>query len=122
MLTLRFARVGKKKNAFFHLVVAEKARAVQKKFVEKIGYYNPHTEGGKGEFVFDKERVLHFIKNGAQVSQTVARKLVKADIKEAGKFIKERPTHPKKEKESPAEEKNNETPAPKEENENKSDS
>jgi small subunit ribosomal protein S16 len=97
MITLRFVRVGKSKSAFFHLVVAEKSNAVQKKFIEKLGYYNPHTNEGKGEFTFEKDRVLHFVKNGAQISQTVARMLKKAGVKEAEKFIKVRPTVTKKE-------------------------
>lgn len=93
---IRFVRVGKKKSAFFHLVVAEKTQAVQKKFLEKLGYYNPHTNEGKGEITLEKERILHYIKNGAGVSQTAARILTKEGIKEAGKFVKQRATKPKK--------------------------
>jgi len=97
MLTIRLARRGRKKFAFFDLVVAEKTRAVQKKFIAKLGYLNPHTNKGEGEFVFDAEAVTKYIKNGAQLSQRVARELVKAGIKDAEKFIKVRPTKPKKE-------------------------
>ena len=103
MLIIRFARIGRKKQAFFKLVVAEKARAVQKKSVAELGYYNPHTDAGKGEFVYDKEKVLQYIKNGAQMSQTVARKLVQEGLKEAGKFVIARPTKPKKEEKKPEE-------------------
>lgn len=113
MLTIRFTRVGRKKQAFFHLVVAEKSNAVKKKYVEKIGYFNPHTEDGKGQFEFEKDRVLHFIKNGAQVSQTVARMLSKAGVEEAGKFIEQRVTKPKKE--APKPEPKEETATPTEE-------
>ena len=107
MLVIRFARFGRKKSAFFKLVVAEKARAVQKKPVAELGWFNPHTDGGKGEFKFDAEAVKKYIANGAQVSQAVARKLVKEGVKEAGKFVKQRVTKPKKEapkEEAPAEE------------------
>ncbi len=97
MLMIRFVRVGKKKSAFFRLVVAEKSQAVQKKFVEKLGYYNPHTNEGKGELHIDKDRILHYVKNGAHISQTVARILVKDGMQEAGKFVKARATKPKKE-------------------------
>ncbi len=97
MLMIRLSRAGRKKNAYFHLVVAEKSKAVQKKYVEKLGQYNPHANKGEGEFTFSKDRVLHFIKNGAQLSQTVARMLSKQGLKEAGGFIKTRPSKPKKE-------------------------
>jgi len=96
MLVIRFARRGRNKQAFFHLVVAEKKNAVQKKITEKLGFLNPHAEGGKGEFVFDAEKLKKYITNGAQLSQRVARELSKAGVKEAGKFIKARPTKPKK--------------------------
>ncbi len=109
MLIIRLARRGRKKQAFYDVVVAEKARAVQKRYITKLGYYNPLTENGKGELVIDKDLTTKYIKNGAQVSQTAARLLVKNDIKEAGKFVEERVTKPKKEKVAP------EPEAPKEE-------
>lgn len=110
MLKIRLARRGRKKQAFYDVVVAEKARAVQKKYIAKLGYYNPLTKAGEGELVIDKELVIKYIKNGAQVSQTAARLLVKNGIKEAGKFVAQRVTKPKKEvakpepKEEPAKE------------------
>jgi len=97
MLIIRFARFGRKNTAFFKLVVAEKARAAQKKPVAELGWFNPHLEGGAGEFKFDETLVKKYIANGAQVSQTAARKLMKAGVKEAGKFIEQRSTKPKKE-------------------------
>ncbi len=96
MVIIRFVRVGRRGQAYFHLVAAEKSKAVQKKYIEKLGHYNPHSNGGKGELVCDQERITHFVKNGAQMSQSVARLLTKQGIKEAGAFIKERATKPKR--------------------------
>lgn len=103
MLIIRFARRGRKKQAFFDLVVAEKSRPVKKKFVNKLGYYNPLTEGGKGELVFDKDQVEKYINNGAQVSQSAARLLAKNGCELAGKFIEQRASKPQK-TEAPKEE------------------
>jgi len=97
MLVIRFARRGRKKQAFYDLVAAEKARPVKKKIVERLGYYDPLANDGAGELVFDVEKVKAHIANGAQLSQTVARLLVKNDVKEAGKYVKERASKPKKE-------------------------
>ena len=97
MLTLRFARHGRKKQAFFKLVAADSARAVKKKIVKEIGYYNPLAEGGKGVFTFDAEVVKKYLSHGAQLSQTAARLLAKNGVKEAEKFIKKRVMKPKKE-------------------------
>ncbi len=113
MLKIRLARRGRKKQAFYDVVVAEKARAVKKRYITKLGYYNPLTDSGKGELVIDKEAVIKYIKNGAQPSQTVARLLVKNGIKEAGSFVKQRVSKPKKEepKPEPKEEATEETKA-----------
>jgi small subunit ribosomal protein S16 len=97
MVIIRFVRVGRRNQAFFHLVAAEKSRAVQKKYIEKLGYYNPHSDAGKGELVFNETRVKYFLGHGAQMSETAARLLSKQGCKEAGKFVHERPTKPKKE-------------------------
>lgn len=109
MLIIRLARHGRKKAPFYHLVVAEKAKAVQKKYVARIGYYNPLANEGKGELVFDQEKITLYVNNGAQMSQTAARLLSKAGCKEAGKFVVARVTKPKKEEPKPEPE---EAPAP----------
>jgi len=96
MLIIRFARRGRTNQAFFDLVVAEKSRPVQKKFINKLGYFNPRTDGGTGEFVFDKKAVEKYINHGAQVSQSAARLLAKNGCELAGKFIEQRVTKPKK--------------------------
>jgi len=98
MLIIRFSRRGRKKQAFFDLVVTEKSRAVKKNPVERLGYFNPHADGGKGELVFDAEKIEKYIKNGAQMSQASARILSKHGLKSAGKFIEVRASKPKKEK------------------------
>ena len=97
MLIIRFARFGRNKTAFFKLVVAEKARAAQKKSIAELGWFNPHAEDGKGEFNVDIEAVKKYIANGAQVSQTAARRLVKVGVQEAGKFVEQRKSKPQKE-------------------------
>jgi small subunit ribosomal protein S16 len=102
MLILRFARHGRNKQAFFKIVVAEKARAVQKKCVAELGFYDPLADGGKGLCKVDAVAIKKYIKNGAQVSQSAARLFVKNGINEAEKFIVSRPTKPKKEAPVPA--------------------
>ncbi len=101
MLILRFARHGRKKQAFFKIVAAEKARAVQKKNIAELGFYDPLADEGKGICKVDAPAIKNYIKNGAQVSQSVARLLVKNGINEAEKFITTRVTKPKKETPKP---------------------
>lgn len=66
MLIIRLKRVGKKNKACYQLVVAEKHRAVQGKFIEILGSFDPHTKNK----TFKKKRVLHWISMGAGLSDT----------------------------------------------------
>lgn len=115
MLILRLSRHGRKKQAFFKIVAAEKARAVQKKYIAELGFFNPLTDGGKGLLKVDTAAVKKYIKDGAQVSQSLARLLVKNGVNEAEKFIETRSTKPKKEAPKPEEKEVEETPAPEKE-------
>ncbi len=90
MLVLKLQRIGKKHQAHFRLVVGEKRTKLNGKQLEYLGWYNPRTD----KMEFKKERVLHWLKNGAQKTDTVHNLLITANIIED----KKRPVHgqPKK--------------------------
>jgi small subunit ribosomal protein S16 len=88
VLAIRFQRTGRKKAPFYWLVVAEKSKPVQGRFLERLGYYNPLSKNK--DTVFNTERIEHWISQGATPSQTVARLCVKQGISSAEKFIKDR--------------------------------
>jgi small subunit ribosomal protein S16 len=69
MLRIRLTRVGKKNSPAYRVVIADKRRAVKRKFIEIIGHYNPIQI--PKEIVIDKERALFWMNNGAQPSDTV---------------------------------------------------
>ena len=75
MLMIRLARFGAKKKPTYRLVVIEKDRARNSRAVEVVGHYNPVSV--PKEVVIKHERVAHWVKNGAQPSDTVARLLKK---------------------------------------------
>lgn len=82
MLMIRLQRVGRKNYAEFRVVVTEKARAAKSSnYIELVGHYNPH----KDSVTIDGERVLHWIGQGAQVSDTVHNLLVSQKIIEGKK-------------------------------------
>lgn len=78
MLTLRLQRIGKNKFATYRLIVSEKARDTQGVYLEQLGTYNPHAKAE--QFKPNTERVMHWIKNGAQASGTVHNLLIKAGL------------------------------------------
>ena len=71
MLMIRLARFGAKKKPFYRVVVIEKERARNGRSLEVVGHFNPLTT--PPVVVLKHDRVEHWIKNGAQMSDTVKR-------------------------------------------------
>lgn len=69
MLTIRLARIGKKKHPFYRVVVTEKTRPRNGRFVEIIGTYDPSKKPAAVQL--DGERVQYWLGKGAQPSDTV---------------------------------------------------
>ncbi|MDZ4800953.1 MAG: 30S ribosomal protein S16 [Bryobacteraceae bacterium] len=76
MLMIRMARFGAKKKPTYRLVVIEKERARDSRAVEIVGHYNPVAK--EKVISLKHDRIEHWVKNGAQLSDTVAR-LLKAN-------------------------------------------
>lgn len=77
MLTIRLQRVGKKKQPVYRLIVSEKARDTQGKYLELLGTYAVGKENG---FAPVKDRVIYWIGKGAQMSGTVHNLMLKAGL------------------------------------------
>ena len=66
---IRLQRHGKKGKPFYHLVAADSRSPRDGKFIEKIGVYNPTSNPATIDIDFD--RCLHWVKTGAEASNTV---------------------------------------------------
>ncbi len=97
MLTIRLQRIGRKNEAAFRMIVTDSKHAAKTgKFHEIVGSYTIKND----EVKLDKNRILHWMGHGAQVSDTVHNMLVKAGvIKEKKKNVlsKKAPTVKRKE-------------------------
>ena len=51
---IRLARKGRKKKAYYHIVVADSRAPRDGRFIEKLGIYNPITDPATIELDFDK--------------------------------------------------------------------
>lgn len=85
MLVIRLQRTGRSNLATYRIVVAEKARAVKGKFLEIVGHYLPQRDPAVLEV--KQDRVEHWIKLGAQPSDTMARLLKRAGMKNMEKYM-----------------------------------
>lgn len=99
MLAIKLKPVGKKHQRSFRIIVSEKRTKLQGKFVEDLGWFNPHTD----KFFLKKERINFWLKNGAKPTESVFNLLVTAKIINGPKI----PVHKKSKKEEIDEKKEN---------------
>jgi small subunit ribosomal protein S16 len=76
MVTIRLARGGSKKRPFYHLTVADSRNSRNGRFLERVGFFNPSARGQEERLRVDQQRIEHWVAQGAQLSDRVA-KLVK---------------------------------------------
>lgn len=82
MLKIRLQRIGRKNEPSFRVVLTDSKNAAKSgKFLEIVGSYNPKA----GETIFKTDRIKHWIKNGAQISDTVHNFLVSQKVIEGKK-------------------------------------
>jgi small subunit ribosomal protein S16 len=90
MVKIRLMRVGKRKQPYYRVVVADARSPRDGRFIENIGRYHPRSHPSLIEI--DQERALHWLQNGAQPTDPVRVLLQKTGI--WGRFTGEGPTEP----------------------------
>jgi len=102
MLTIRLQRTGKKNQADFRIVLAEKEAPVNKKIVEILGSYNPR----KKAFQVKEERLKYWVAQRVELSPTMHNLLVDKKFVDAKKVqafnIPKKPVEPAKPADAPA--------------------
>jgi small subunit ribosomal protein S16 len=81
MLAIRLRRTGSKKRSYFRVVVTDSRTASDSSFVEVLGHYNPRTTPEK--LVLNRERLDHWVKVGAQPSDSVRTLVARMPIEPA---------------------------------------
>lgn len=82
MLKIRLQRIGRKNEPAFRMVVTDSKNAAQSgSFLEILGSYTVKSN----LVALKNDRILHWMKNGAQVSDTAHNMLVKEGIIEGKK-------------------------------------
>lgn len=71
MVKIRLTRVGRRKAPYYRVVVADSRRARDGKFIEIIGRYQPLNKDAAEQITLQEERALHWLRNGAQPTDTV---------------------------------------------------
>ncbi len=76
MLAIKLRRQGKKHQASFRVVVAEKRSKLDGKFVDDLGWLDPKSK----KFELKKEKLEHWLKVGARPTPSAHNLLVRAGI------------------------------------------
>lgn len=83
MVVIRLSRGGAKKRPFYHIVVSDKRRSRDGRFIERVGYFNPIAAGKDVRLEINMARIDHWIATGAQPSDRV-KNLIKTHKETAG--------------------------------------
>ena len=78
MVTMRLTRIGSKKRPYYRIVVIDKRRARNGRFLEVLGQYNPIANPVQMEI--NSERAQYWLSKGAEPSETVRSILRKKEI------------------------------------------
>ncbi|WP_349551062.1 30S ribosomal protein S16 [Leuconostoc pseudomesenteroides] len=66
---IRLKRMGAKKRPFYRVVIADSRSPRDGRFIETVGTYNPIAQ--PAEIKLDEDKILSWLGNGAQPSDTV---------------------------------------------------
>jgi len=80
MLRIRLARVGKKKQPAYRIVVADSRSPREGAFIKIIGHYNPLTNPATVDV--KEEEAVQWLQKGAQPSDTAAKLLTRLGVME----------------------------------------
>ena len=69
MVKLRLKRMGKKGHPFYRIVAADSRSPRDGRIIELLGTYNPLN--AEAQVTLDEEKVMKWLQNGAQPSDTV---------------------------------------------------
>lgn len=97
---IRLSRGGSTHAPFYYIIATSSTSPRDGKFLEKLGYYNPRvsnidnkknsqkeTEQNK-RLSYNIERIQDWVNKGAQISESLAKILVKGGFENVSKFLK----------------------------------
>jgi len=71
MVTIRLTRRGARNLPFYHVVVTDSRKRQGGSILEQVGYFNPVARGKEVRLKLEIDRIDHWVKLGAQMSDRV---------------------------------------------------
>ena len=77
-LKIRLRQQGATNRVMYRLVVADSRSPRDGKYIEALGWYNPHAPKEDAEIFVKPDRLQHWLQNGAQISESAQSLLERA--------------------------------------------
>ena len=84
MVVIRLARGGAKNRPFFNVVVTDSHNRRDGRFIERVGFFNPIAGDSEEGLRLHLDRIEHWRKQGARLSETVSALVKKSTAQRAG--------------------------------------
>lgn len=68
---LRLKRFGRRHRSFFRVNAMDVRSPRDGRIIEELGWYDPHAKEPQSKVSLNRERIEHWLKSGAQPSETV---------------------------------------------------
>lgn len=80
MVSIRMVRLGRRNRPFFRIRAADSRNAAGGRFIEELGTVDPIEKNPEKQVVLKRDRIEHWLRFGAQPSDTVRSLLEKHRI------------------------------------------
>lgn len=67
---IRLKRIGRRNRPFYRLVVMDERSRRDGAAIEQLGWFNPLERNDEKNFALNDERIIHWLKEGAQTTET----------------------------------------------------
>ena len=68
---MRLKRFGRRHRSFFRVNAMDVRSPRDGRIIEELGWYDPHAKEPQSKVSLNRERIEHWLKSGAQPSETV---------------------------------------------------
>ena len=86
---IRFKRIGRRNRPFYRLVVIDSRKRRDGAPIEQLGWYDPIKADKESNFNFNEDRIIDWLKEGAQVSDPVNKLMKRSGLAYRWHLIKQ---------------------------------
>ena len=86
---IRFKRIGRRNRPFYRLVVIDSRKRRDGAPIEQLGWYDPIKADKESNFNFNEDRIIDWLKEGAQVSDPVNKLMKRSGLAYKWHLIKQ---------------------------------